>query len=122
MQKIKKGDKVLILAGKDKGKQGTVLKVLFATDLVPKLVTKAIVEGINVVKKHKKADPAKNVSGNIISKEMPIAISNIALINSSTNKAGKVGFKFVDKDVSGGTSTGKKKVRYFKSSQEVVDV
>lgn len=122
MQKIKKGDKVLILAGKDKGKQGTVLKILFDTNIVPKIVTKAIVEGINLVKKHKKADPAKNVPGNIISKEMPIAISNIALINPSTNKADKVGFKFVDKDVSSGNSTGKKKVRYFKSSQEVVDV
>lgn len=121
MQKIKKGDKVLILAGKDKGKQGTVLKVLY-DDLVAKLAIKAVVEGINLVKKHKKADPAKNVPGNIVSKEMPIAISNIALINPSTNKAGKVGFKLVDKDISSGASKGKKKVRYFKSSQEVVDV
>ena len=122
MQKIKKGDKVLILAGKDKGKQGTVLKVLYH-DIIPKLAVKALVEGINLSKKHKKADPSKDVPGSIISKEMPIAISNIALINPSTNKASKVGFKLVDKDISSG-SIGKrqKKVRYFKSSQEVVDV
>jgi large subunit ribosomal protein L24 len=115
MQKIKRGDKVVVLAGKDKGKQGSILKILY-TDTQPKRVFKAIVEGINLVKKHKKADPSKNSPGSIVSKEMPIAISNIALLNPKTNKADKVGFKFLNKD------NGQKKVRYYKSSQEVIDV
>lgn len=115
MQKIKRGDKVVVLAGRDKGKQGLILKILY-TDSHPKRAFKALVDGINLVKKTKKADPSKNSPGSIISKEMPIAISNIALLNPKTNKADKVGFKFVDKD------NIQKKVRYFKSNQEVVDV
>ncbi len=115
MQKIKRGDKVIVLAGKDKGKQGSVLKIIY-TDTNPKYLAKAVVEGVNMVKKHKKADPSKNSPGSIVSKEMPIAISNVALLNPSTNKADKVGFKFLDKDKS------HKKVRYFKSNQEVIDV
>lgn len=120
MQKIKKGDKVLILAGKDKRKQGLILKIIH-NDAHPKRIVKVVVEGINIVKKHKKADPAKNSPGSIISKEMPIAISNVALLDPTTSKAAKVGFKFIYKDVSD-INKGKKKVRYFKSSQEVVDV
>lgn len=111
MYKIKKGDKVKILAGKDKGKQGTVIKIIRAANS-----GKAVVEGINLVKKHKKADPSKNSPGSIIEKEMPIDLSNIALLNPTTNKASKVGFKFIKQE-----NTGiKKKVRYFKSNNEVV--
>ncbi len=115
MQKIKSGDLVKIIAGKDKGKQGSVLKVIY-NKCEPKKILKALVEGINLVKKHKKADPAKNSPGAILSKEMPIDISNIALLNPTTNKASKVGFKLANKE------QGEKKVRYFKSNQEVIDV
>lgn len=110
MYKIKRGDKVIILAGKDKGKQGLVLRVIRAVQ-----GSKAVVEGINLVKKHKKADPSKNSPGTIIEKEMPIDLSNIALLNPSTNKADRVGFKFVEQ-----ADSTYKKVRYFKSNQEVV--
>lgn len=110
MYKIKRGDKVIILAGKDKGKQGVVLRVIRAAQR-----SKAVVEGINLVKKHKKADPSKNSPGTIIDKEMPIDLSNIALLNPSTNKADRVGFKFVEQ-----ANNTYKKVRYFKSNQEVV--
>lgn len=115
MQKIKKGDKVIILAGKDKGKQGLVLKVIYSKTSA-NLAVKAVVEGINVVKKNLKPDSAKQQAGGIISKEMPIAISNLALFNAKTGKADKVGFKFVNNEQI------VKKVRYFKSNQEVVDV
>jgi large subunit ribosomal protein L24 len=106
MYKIKRGDKVIVLVGKDKGKKGTVLRIV----KLEREKIKAVVEGINMVKKHKKADPSKNSSGGIVEKEMPMDISNIALLNPKTDKADKVGFKFVEQ----------KKVRYFKSNQEVV--
>lgn len=115
MQKIKKEDRVVVIAGKDKGKQGRVLSIVYSEGH-PKKIIKVIVEGINTVKKHKKGDPNKNSIGGIITKEMPIAISNVALLNPATNKADKVGFKFIEKDQT------KIKVRYFKSNQEVVDV
>ncbi len=111
MQKIKRGDKVVILAGKDKGKQGVVLKIMHAE---LKKATKAVVEGINLVKKHKKGDPSKNSPGGIVEKETPIDLSNIALLNPNTNKPDKVGFKFINQD------NKQKKVRYFKSNKEVV--
>ncbi len=117
MHKIKKGDKVVVLVGKDKGKQGIVLKtinnVLKQKGQILKS-GKVIVEGINLVKKHKKADPSKNSPGSIVEKEMAMDISNIALFNPSTNKADKIGFKFINQD------NKLKKVRYFKSNQEVV--
>jgi large subunit ribosomal protein L24 len=129
MVKIKKKDQVIVIAGKDKGKKGEVLKVLYKTDKFSgrKLAVKALVEGINLFVKHKKPEPNKNSPGEIIRKEMPIAISNVALVDPKTNKASKVGFKFIDLNESASSleSTerkGKKKVRYFKSSQEVVDV
>jgi large subunit ribosomal protein L24 len=104
MQKIKKGDDVIVRTGKDKGKSGRVTKVL--TD------NKVLVEGINQVKKHQKANPNAGVSGGIIVKDMPINISNIGLYNPATKKADRVGFKFLEDG---------KKVRYFKSTDEVVD-
>lgn len=114
MQKIQTKDQVMVIAGKDKGKRGKVLNVIYS-DTYPKKVVKAVVEGVNLVKKHKKGDPSKNSPGAIITKEMPIAISNLALINPATNKADKVGFKFIEKD-----QLSKVKIRYFKSNQEVV--
>ena len=104
MSKIKKGDDVIVIAGKDKGKRGTVLEV--KDDRV-------MVENVNMVKKHTKANPAAGESGGIVDKEMPLAISNVALFNPATNKADRVGFKTLEDG---------RKVRYFKSNDEIVDV
>jgi len=104
MQKIKKGDDVIVRTGKDKGKSGRVLKV-FADD-------KLLIEGINQVKKTQKANPNAGVSGGIITKEMPIHISNVGLYNPITKKSDRVGFRVLDSGI---------KVRFFKSTNEVVD-
>ncbi|MCP4287277.1 MAG: 50S ribosomal protein L24 [Gammaproteobacteria bacterium] len=105
MRKIKKGDQVVVLSGKDKGKQGTVLSVPSSD--------KVVVENINIVKKHAKGNPAKGEPGGIVDKEMPMHISNIAIFNSVTGKADRVGFKSLEDG---------RKVRYFKSNGEVVDI
>ncbi len=104
MQKIKKGDDVIVRVGKDKGKSGRVTQVLKEN--------KVLVEGINQVKKTQKANPNTGVSGGIIEKDMPIDISNIGLYNPITKKADRIGFKFLEDG---------RKVRYFKSTNEVVD-
>ena len=104
MQKLRKDDEVIVLTGKDKGKQGKVVKILDDQ--------KILVNGINRVKKHQKGNPNAGVQGGIIDKDMPISISNVALYNPETQKADRVGFKFLDDG---------KKVRYFKSTNEVVD-
>ncbi|HIG90826.1 MAG: 50S ribosomal protein L24 [Methylococcales bacterium] len=104
MNKIRKGDDVLVLAGKDKGKQG-VVSHLVGDDRV-------VVLGVNQVKKHQKPNPQKNIEGGIVEKAMPIHLSNVALYNQATKKADKVGFKTLDD----GT-----KVRFFKSNNEIVD-
>jgi large subunit ribosomal protein L24 len=104
MNKIKKGDDVLVLTGKDKGKQG-VVSLLVGDDRV-------LVQGVNQVKKHQKPNPQKNIEGGIIEKSMPIQISNVALYNQATKKADKVGIKTLED----GT-----KVRFFKSNNEIVD-
>ena len=105
MQKIKKGDEVIVRAGKDKGKRGKVAKILSNG--------KVLIDGINRVKKHQKGNPNSGVQGGIIDKDMPIAISNVGLYNPETQKADRVGIKFLDDG---------KKVRYFKSTNETVDV
>ncbi|MBM4206571.1 MAG: 50S ribosomal protein L24 [Gammaproteobacteria bacterium] len=105
MLKIKKGDDVVILAGKDKGKSGRVSKLLDNH--------KILVEGINQAKKHQKPNPNAGVSGGIIAKDMPIHVSNVGLYNPATKKPDRVGFRFLENG---------KKVRYFKSTNEVVDV
>lgn len=105
MLKIKQGDEVIVLTGKDKGKQGTVTKRLANNKL--------IVEGINKVKKHQKPVPARGISGGIVEKEMPIDVSNVALYNPETKKADRVGFRTLEDG---------KKVRFFKSTNEVVDI
>ena len=100
--KLKKGDEVIILAGKDKGKIGKIIKV-------KPLNNKAIVAGINKVKKHKKPD--NNQSGGIVEKEMPIHISNLSYYDSALKKGVKIGFKFSDKN---------KKIRFNKQNQKEV--
>jgi large subunit ribosomal protein L24 len=103
MNKIRRGDDVVVIAGKDKGKRGTVLRWLG---------DQLVVEGVNRVKKHTKPNPMKGQPGGIVEKEMPIQISNIALFNPGTQKADRVGFKNLDDG---------RKVRVFKSNGEVVD-
>ena len=105
MNKIKKGDEVIILTGKDKGKTGNVVRAIPENDRV-------IVDNVNMVKKHQKPNPALNVPGGIIEKEMPIHVSNVALVNPATGKADRVGFKTLDDG---------RKVRVFKSNGETVD-
>jgi large subunit ribosomal protein L24 len=105
MQKIKKGDDVILLTGKDKGKRGSVLKVL-ADDRV-------VVESCNMVKKHVKPNPNVGETGGIVEKEMPIHVSNVALFNPATGKGDRIGFKTLEDG---------RKVRVYKSNQEVVDV
>jgi large subunit ribosomal protein L24 len=104
MNKIRKGDDVIVITGKDKGKRGTVLTRVNDTHVV--------VEGINRVKKHTKPNPMKGEAGGIVEKEMPIQISNIALFNPATQKADRVGIKMLDDG---------RKVRTFRSNGEVVD-
>ena len=103
MEKIRKGDQVVVIAGKDKGKRGTVTRRVDAE--------RVVVEGINRVKKHVKPNPVKGVVGGVIDKEMPLHISNVSLYNPVTKKGDRVGFKLLDDG---------KKVRVFKSSGEVV--
>ena len=105
MRKIRKGDDVVVLAGKDKGKRGTVLKVL-ADD-------KVVVENINIARKHQKPNPMKGETGGIVDREMPLDLSNVALYNPNSGKADRVGFKVLEDG---------RKVRVYKSDGEVVDV
>jgi large subunit ribosomal protein L24 len=107
MHKIKKGDEVVVIAGKDKGRRGKVATVRADGRLV--------VEGVNVAKKHQRGNPNTGVTGGIVEKEMPIEGSNVMLFNPATGKGDRVGFKFV------GEGETRKKVRYFKSNQEMVD-
>ena len=104
MAKIHKGDPVVVLTGKDKGKRGSVLRVLDTGHV--------LVEGINRVKKHQKPNPMRNITGGIVEKEMPIQNSNVALFNVATQKADRVGYKVLDDG---------RKVRIYKSSGEMVD-
>ncbi len=105
MRKIRKGDDVVVLTGRDRSKRGTVLRVVDADHL--------LVEGINRVKKHQRPNPAKGETGGIIDKEMPIHISNVALFNPATKKADRVGIRQLEDG---------RRVRFFKSNGEVVDV
>ncbi|MCG8433918.1 MAG: 50S ribosomal protein L24 [Gammaproteobacteria bacterium] len=105
MQKIKKGDEVIVVAGKDKGRRGNILRILKDD--------KVIVENINVAKKHTKPNPNQGVTGGIIEKEMPLHISNVMVFNPVTKKGDRIGVKTLEDG---------KRVRYFKSNGEVVDV
>ncbi|MBK9218834.1 MAG: 50S ribosomal protein L24 [Uliginosibacterium sp.] len=103
MNKIRKGDEVLVLAGKDKGKRGTVLRRVDSE--------KVLVEGVNRVKKHVRPNPVKGQAGGIVEKEMPLHVSNVAIFNPATQKADRVGFKLLEDG---------KKVRVFKSNGELL--
>ena len=104
MKRIRKGDEVVVLAGRDKGKRGTVLRRVDADHVV--------VEGVNRVKKHQRPNPMKGETGGIIDKDLPIHISNVALFNPATKKADRAGIKVLE---------GGRKVRVFKDNGEQVD-
>ena len=105
MQKIRKGDEVIVISGRSKGQRGNVLKRLADGRL--------LVENVNMVKKHQKGNPRTGEAGGIIDQEAPIDASNVMLFNPHTGKADRVGFKTLDDE---------RKVRYFKSNGEVVDI
>ena len=104
MQRIKKGDEVIVIAGKDKGRRGQVLRVYENG--------RVLVENVNVARKHQRPNPNAGVAGGIIEKEMPLDASNVMLFNPTTNKGDRVGFRLL---------TDGRKVRYFKSNDEVLD-
>ena len=103
MRKIKKGDQVVVIAGRDKGKRGSVTAAVGAEHV--------LVAGINQVKKHARPNPMKNEQGGIVTKEMPIHVSNVALWNPVTKAADRVGFRMLEDG---------RKVRFFKSNGEIV--
>jgi large subunit ribosomal protein L24 len=105
MNKIRKGDNVVVIAGKDKGKRGSVLQRVDDEHVV--------VEGVNKVKRHTKPNPMRNQPGGIVEKEMPLHVSNVALFNGQTQKPDRVGFKTLEDG---------RKVRVFRSTGEMVDV
>ena len=105
MRKIKKGDDVIVIAGKDKGRRGEVVRVLAEDD-------KLVVSNVNMAKRHTKPNPQRQVQGGIVEKEMPIHISNVALYNSAAGKADRVGIRTLEDG---------RKVRFFKSNNEQVD-
>jgi large subunit ribosomal protein L24 len=105
MNRIRKGDEVIVIAGRDKGRRGTVLRI-YEDERV-------LVENVNVVKKHQRPNPAKGVAGGIVEKEMPLHASNVMLWNPVAKKGDRVGVRVLQDG---------KKVRYFKSNNEVVDV
>lgn len=105
MQRIKKGDDVMVITGRDKGRRGNVLKI--TSD------GRALVDNINLVKRHTRGNPNTGQTGGIIEKEAAIQLSNLTLYNPATKKGGRIGFKFLENG---------KKVRYFKSNNEVIDL
>ena len=105
MARIRKGDDVVVRAGRNRGKRGTVLRVL-ADERV-------LVEGVNVVKRHTRANPQRGTQGGIVQKEMPVRVSNINIFNPATNKGDRIGYKWLGDG---------RKVRIFKSTGEVIDV
>jgi large subunit ribosomal protein L24 len=105
MNKLRKGDEVIVIAGKDKGKRGSIIEVLLKGK-------KLLVEGINIVKKHVKSNPNSGDRGGIVMKTLPIDSSNVMLYNSATEKGSRVGIRILEDG---------RKVRYFKSTNEVVD-
>jgi large subunit ribosomal protein L24 len=104
MRKIKKGDDVIVLTGRDKGKRGTVVRVID---------DRVVVENVNMVKRHTKPNPQRGEPGGIIDKEASMHVSNVGLYNPGTGRADRVGIKVLQDG---------RKVRYFKSNGEVVDV
>ena len=105
MSKLRKGDDVVVLSGRDKGKRGTVLQIIENNRI--------LVDNVNVIKKHVKPNPNRGETGGIIEREAPIQISNVAMFNPNTNKADRVGYKVLEDG---------RKVRVFKSDGEVADI
>jgi large subunit ribosomal protein L24 len=105
MRRIRKGDDVIVIAGKDKGKRGSVLRVYPGN--------RVVVTNVNMVKRHTKPNPNRGVAGGIVEKEMPLDASNVQLFNPQTRRGDRVGFRTLDDG---------RKVRYFRSTDEVVDV
>jgi large subunit ribosomal protein L24 len=105
MQRIRKGDDVVVTTGRDKGKRGTVLRIIDTEHV--------LVEGANKVKKHQRPNPMKGMTGGIVEKEMPVHISNVAVFNPITKKADRIGIRTLEDG---------RRVRFFKSNGEVVDV
>ena len=105
MRRIRKDDEVVVIAGKDKGRRGKVMRVMDGE--------RVIVAGVNLVKRHTKPNPARNVAGGIVEREASVHISNVMLFNPLTKKGDRVGFRMLEDG---------RKVRYFKSNNEVVDV
>jgi len=103
MQRIKKGDQVIVIAGKDKGRRGTVLRLEAG---------RVVVENVNVAHKHQRPNPQKGVAGGIVEQEKSLDLSNVALFNPTTQKADRVGFRKL---------ADGKKVRFFKGNDEVLD-
>lgn len=106
MNKIRKGDEIIVIAGKDKGRRGTVLQIIDDD--------RVVVEGINIAKKHVKPNPNLGIEGGILDREMPLDISNVLVFNPKTKKGDRIGMRVSD--------DGKTKERIFKSSGEAVDV
>ncbi len=104
MKKIRKGDEVIVISGKDNGRRGKVSKVLSNG--------KVLVQGVNIAKKHQKGNPNANIAGGIIDKELPIDVSNVMVVNPATGKGDRIGIKALEDG---------KKIRYFKSNNENVD-
>jgi large subunit ribosomal protein L24 len=104
MRKIRKGDNVIVIAGRDKGKRGAVLRVVDDSHVV--------VEGVNRVKKHQRPNPMRGTTGGIVDMEVPIDVSNVAILNPATQKADRVGFRLLEDG---------RKVRFLKSNGEVID-
>ncbi|MEA3412298.1 MAG: 50S ribosomal protein L24 [Pseudomonadota bacterium] len=105
MLRIKKGDEVVVIAGKDKGRRGTVNRVLETG--------RVLVDNVNMVKKHQKPNPQAGVAGGILEKEAPIHASNVMLFNPATGKGDRVGYRTLEDG---------RKVRYYKSNGEVIDI
>jgi len=103
MHKIKKGDNVVVIAGRDKGKRGEVTRIVSAE--------RVLVAGINQVKKHTRPNPMQNQPGGILIKEMPIHVSNVAIYNPVTQKADRIGFRIMDDG---------RKVRFYKANGELI--
>jgi large subunit ribosomal protein L24 len=105
MRKIKQGDEVIVIAGKDKGRRGQVIRVLAANG-------KVVVQNVNVAKRHTRGNPTAGVPGGIIEKEMPLDVSNVAIFNAKTGKGDRVGIRVLEDG---------RKARFFKSNNELID-
>ncbi len=105
MNRIRKGDTVVVMVGKDRGRQGTVLRMLPGN--------RVVVEGLNLVKRHTKPNPQAGLQGGIVEREAPLDLSNVQIYNPTTQRPDRIGFRSLEDG---------RKVRFFKSNQEVIDI